>query len=425
MAYDVKFLKGTAAQYNAAVKVPTTFYLVDEKDLYLGTVKLSNGTDLAEAVERISKNENDIGSITETLTVIQGDDTVENSIKQIVKNAINALSTVAKSGNASDVTYKGVNSPEGITALNSTSVEAAITELNTKVENTQTAGAITVEKLGTAQDGGLATYVIKQGGTAVSGGTINIPKDFVVKSASLKTANENDTTIPTGHQYIELIINTKDDETGTGTPIKIDVNSLVDVYTGVVGDIVEIVVSEDNQISGSIKEKSITKTLLVDTVQASLNKADSALQATDKTELSNSIAAEKTRAEAAEKVNADAIAILNGNGDGSVTKAVADAKTEITTAYEAADTTLKERISTLESAVGDGGSVQEKINTAIQNLDSEIAETEGQAITGFQIVDGKININTIKRFDAKTAAETAETNAKAYTDTALTWGTIV
>jgi hypothetical protein len=47
--------------------------------------------------------------------------------------------------------------------------------------------------------------------------------------------------------------------------------------------------------------------------------------------LQSNINAEATTARAAEKANADAIAILNGSSDGSVTKAVADAKTELTT----------------------------------------------------------------------------------------------
>ena len=58
MALNVKFLKGTASQYEASSKLSTTFYLVDDTDLYLGSTKLSNGADLAAAISRIAKNEN-------------------------------------------------------------------------------------------------------------------------------------------------------------------------------------------------------------------------------------------------------------------------------------------------------------------------------------------------------------------------------
>lgn len=49
------------------------------------------------------------------------------------------------------------------------------------------------------------------------------------------------------------------------------------------------------------------------------------LKASDKTELSDAINAEKERAMVAEKVNSDAIAVLNGEGEGSVAKTVDDA----------------------------------------------------------------------------------------------------
>ena len=41
----VKFLRGSLAEYNAAEKTQTTFYLVDNKDLYLGNTKLSGSGD--------------------------------------------------------------------------------------------------------------------------------------------------------------------------------------------------------------------------------------------------------------------------------------------------------------------------------------------------------------------------------------------
>ena len=61
MALNVKFLKGTSAQYNASSKTSTTFYFVDDSDLYLGNIKLSNAADLASAVSRIATNETEIG----------------------------------------------------------------------------------------------------------------------------------------------------------------------------------------------------------------------------------------------------------------------------------------------------------------------------------------------------------------------------
>ena len=58
MALNVKFLKGTAAKYQeyiAQSKIEaTTFYYIDEKDLYLGLVKLSNGADVLKVLSLVT-----------------------------------------------------------------------------------------------------------------------------------------------------------------------------------------------------------------------------------------------------------------------------------------------------------------------------------------------------------------------------------
>lgn len=426
MAYDVKFLRGTSAAFETLTpKDRKTFYYVENSaestaDLFLGDIKLSNGSDLTAAITRITTNETDIDTIQEALAIIQGEETVTGSIKKIVKDAVDALddqlAKIAKSGKAEDVAYAG-------TDLKAKTVEAAIAELAKKVGDNKTAGAVTVEKLAPAENEAFATYVIKQGGNRV-GEEINIPKDYLVKEATLKTAAAGDgSNIPAGHKYIDFVINTAEG-TGNASHLYLDVNDLVDVFTGEDGTEIKVVISDRNVISATIKagaivtdkiaDANVTKVKLAEDVQASLDKADTALQAADKTALEGKITAERERAEKAEKANTDAIGVLNGTGEGSVTKAVTDAKTEITTAYQAADSALGERIVALETAVGEGGSVQDQITKAIEALDSNIAEPaeEGKVLTAFLIKDGKIDATTIKRFDVK-----------AYADSLLTWGT--
>lgn len=53
-------------------------------------------------------------------------------------------------------------------------------------------------------------------------------------------------------------------------------------------------------------------------------------------------------------------------------------------------TTLSGRVDDLETAVGDGGSVDSRITAAIGGLDSSIAATSNQAIAAVTITDGKI-----------------------------------
>lgn len=108
-------------------------------------------------------------------------------------------------------------------------------------------------KLAQARDGYLASYQMTKDGTNI-GEVINIPKDYLVKSAEVKTSTGtgDPSGFPAGTKYIDFTVNTYDTETGTGTEshIYLDVQSLVDVYTEGNG----ITISEANVISVKVKE---------------------------------------------------------------------------------------------------------------------------------------------------------------------------
>lgn len=90
-----------------------------------------------------------------------------------------------------------------------------------------------VVKLETATDGYLASYQLQKDGAPV-GATINIPKDYLVKSASVKTATADDPSgFAEGTKYIDFVVNTYDTDSGTGkeSHIYLNVQDLVDVYT--------------------------------------------------------------------------------------------------------------------------------------------------------------------------------------------------
>jgi hypothetical protein len=61
MALDVKYLRGSADQYKAYLEagklVSTSFYYIDGKDLYLGTIKLSNQEDIEKAITNLRLSE--------------------------------------------------------------------------------------------------------------------------------------------------------------------------------------------------------------------------------------------------------------------------------------------------------------------------------------------------------------------------------
>lgn len=106
-------------------------------------------------------------------------------------------------------------------------------------------------KLAQARDGYLASYQMTKDGTNI-GEVINIPKDYLVKSAEVKisTGTGDPSGFPAGTKYIDFTVNTYDTEAGTGTEshIYLDVQSLVDVYTDGNG----ISISDANVISAKV-----------------------------------------------------------------------------------------------------------------------------------------------------------------------------
>ena len=108
-----------------------------------------------------------------------------------------------------------------------------------------------IVKLGTATDGYLATYQLQKDGAA-AGVNIDIPKDYLVKSASIKTStgDGDPSGFPAGTKYIDFVINTHDTIAGTGTEshIYLNVQDLVDAYTPGNG----ISISDSNEVSAKV-----------------------------------------------------------------------------------------------------------------------------------------------------------------------------
>lgn len=83
----------------------------------------------------------------------------------------------------------------------------------------------TVVKLTQAEDGYIASYQLQKDGAGV-GAVINIPKDYLVKSAEIKTSTGagDPSGFPAGTKYIDFTINTYDTEAGSGTESHIYLN---------------------------------------------------------------------------------------------------------------------------------------------------------------------------------------------------------
>lgn len=106
-----------------------------------------------------------------------------------------------------------------------------------------------VAKQATAEAGFLSTYYLTKDGAQV-GEKINIPKDFLVNSADIKTVETADTPYEgaqVGDLYIDFVINSKSAD-DTASHVYLPVNELVDAYNGGNG----IEVSPQNLISAKI-----------------------------------------------------------------------------------------------------------------------------------------------------------------------------
>lgn len=111
----------------------------------------------------------------------------------------------------------------------------ALTEFLSKCDEryANAGGNYTIGKLSTPTSGYVATYQLYRNGSAIAGSVVNIPKDYLVKSAEIKTCSTADTPVQgyvVGDKYIDFVINTVDGD-GTSSHIYLLVSELVDAYT--------------------------------------------------------------------------------------------------------------------------------------------------------------------------------------------------
>lgn len=155
--------------------------------------------------------------------------------------------------------------------------------------------AFDVVKKATANAGYIASYQVTVDGTVV-GADINIPKDYLVKSADIKVVDTADapyTGAAVGDKYIDFVVNTVGGD-GNETHIYLSVQDLVDEYTA--GDGIEI--SATNVIA--IKLGTNANGLKVSTAGLELDEATTtaagAMSAADKTKV-DSVADGATKVE--------------------------------------------------------------------------------------------------------------------------------
>ena len=147
----------------------------------------------------------------------------------------------------------------------STSVDEALVALDNAVQGVaETISGITVPEYSVqevaTETGYLKSYQLTKDNVAV-GAKINIPKDFLVKSASVATVETADTPYAgavVGDKYIDFVINVKSG-TATDEHLYLPVNDLVDVYTAQQNATqVQLAIDSNNEISATIVNGAVT-----------------------------------------------------------------------------------------------------------------------------------------------------------------------
>ena len=147
-------------------------------------------------------------------------------------------------------------------------------DLSNKPDLSQ-AGAVSLTKEATANTGYFATYTFEQNGLTI--GQIDIPKDFLVKSGSVKTVSTANSPVQgysIGDKYIDLVVNTKD-SSGTDEHLYILVSDLVEdtQYSADESTLTAYTSSGANKFK--VKDGGITATQLNSTLKADLIDIDS------------------------------------------------------------------------------------------------------------------------------------------------------
>lgn len=210
--------------------------------------------------------------------------------------------------------------------------------------------------------GVLRTYTLTQGGELI--GTINIPKDFLVKSAELCTVATADvpyTGAEVGDKYIDFTVNTKDDDE-TASHVYLPVKDLVDVYTGADTDTISVTVGNDNSISAIVRSGSITSTELANNA-VTTDKILSSAVTTNKI-ADNAVTTDKILSSA---VTTDKIA------DGNIT--LAKLSTDVTDYID-----------------GVGTAANGYTDTAIEGLTASFTGSTSKTITAMSQADGVVSL---------------------------------
>jgi hypothetical protein len=249
-------------------------------------------TDLTDIRAAIKAN-------TSAIATLNGTADVEGSVAKAVKDASDSLTTTINN-NKKELDDK-IGSLDTLATTEKSDIVGAINENKAAIDAAQSSGKISIST-DTTTSGMLKSYTLMQGTTKI--GTIDIPKDMVVKSG---TVEQNPTGLAAGTYLVLTLANAAEDK------VYINVGTLVDIYTAetgatqiqlnidsstreisaniVAGSVTATELANNAVTAAKIANGNVTKSKLSTSLQASINKADTALQESDVSALRTSVAA--------------------------------------------------------------------------------------------------------------------------------------
>lgn len=383
MAYNVNFLKGTAQSFaDLAVKSKNTFYYIDEKDLYIGDVKLTNGEDLAAAVLDIAQNKGDI---------------------EIIKAQIEDLTGTGGEGDNSSITDL-ISDLSARLTVNEQALAAEVTratgkenELSASIEQNSTDLASLSELVNTNET------------------------DIETKVSNLSSrVSTNEQNISSASELLMSTISKVDKQATTITTVQGDIEELNSIVNTLVGTDVDKSVR-------AIAIEVLAEQLLAD----GLTENFATLQ-----ELAAWLAdhpEEAAEMNAAIQANTSAITALQGTVGSHTTsiegmlKTLQDIQDENTgilaLANQHTNTEVQKVATDLSEYKTDNATRLEELGGSITSTSNSLAQAQEQ-LAALQRSLGTAAYKNVEDFDAAGSAAAALDEAKAYTDVALTWGQI-
>ena len=284
---NVKFLTGSYAQYvSLTQKSDDTLYFIDNGQIYKGATSYTDQIVVVSAlpntlvagkvyVNTTDKSVTYYDGTTSTVVIPEtigtiGDATPDTDLANVKAIKDFVAAEIAKIPAQVDYTVTITDETAGTGEKTKQTIKQGKTGSEKEI-GTIVVPDLKMEVKATPNDGYLKTYQFTYGtGTTFE---VDIPKDLVVTAGEvIVVSDESPVSGLTNGTYLKLTI------ANQSTPVYINTNSLVDVYTGkTVTDGVSVTISDTNEISAALVGKAVSESNLADDLANKINGLDSAL----------------------------------------------------------------------------------------------------------------------------------------------------